>query len=61
MARNRRLAIDYFNSVASDWTAEEIDFVNWVFNREPDLKQCADVIALHEGMTYERYAKKGAP
>jgi tetratricopeptide (TPR) repeat protein len=54
-------AVDYLDSAACDWTPEEIDFVDWVFNAAPVLKERAEMMALHEGMTYERDAEKRAP
>ena len=54
-------AVDYLESAACDWTAEEIDFVDWVFNAAPVLKERAEMMALHEGMTYEQDAAKRAP
>ncbi len=53
-------AIDYLDSAACDWAPEEIDFVDWVFNASPVLKERAEMMALHEGLTYERdpYAVK---
>jgi hypothetical protein len=44
-------AVDYLDSAACDWTPEEIDFVDWVFNASPVLKERAEMMALHEGMT----------
>ena len=38
-----------------------IDFVDWVFNASPVLKERAEMMALHEGMTYEQDAEKRAP
>jgi tetratricopeptide (TPR) repeat protein len=54
-------AVGYLDSAACDWTPEEIDFVDWVFNASPVLKERAEMMALHEGITYERDAKKRAP
>jgi tetratricopeptide (TPR) repeat protein len=54
-------AVDYLDSAACDWTPEEIAFVDWVFNASPVLKERAEMMALHEGMTYERDAEKRAP
>ena len=54
-------AVDYLDSAACAWTPEEIDFVDWVFNASPVLKERAEMMALHEGMTYERDAEKRAP
>ena len=44
-------AVDYLDSAACDWTAEEIDFVDWVFNAAPVLKERAAWMALNEGLT----------
>jgi tetratricopeptide (TPR) repeat protein len=54
-------AVDYLDSAACDWTPEEIDFVDWVFNASPVMKERAEMMALREGMTYERDAEKRAP
>jgi tetratricopeptide (TPR) repeat protein len=54
-------AVDYLDSAACEWTPEEIDFVEWVFNASPVLKERAEMMALHEGMSYERDARKRAP
>ncbi len=54
-------AVDYLDSAACDWRPEEIDFVDWVFNASPVLKERAEMMALHEGMTYERDAEKRGP
>jgi len=51
-------AVDYLDSAACDWAPQEIDFVDWVFNASPVLKERAEMMALHEGMTYERDAEK---
>ncbi|WP_312262322.1 hypothetical protein [Limnohabitans sp.] len=51
-------AVDYLDSAACGWTPEEIDFVDWVFNAAPVLKERAEMMALHDGMTYERAAGK---
>lgn len=45
-------AVDYLESAACDWTTEEIDFVDWVFNTAPVLKERAAWMALNEGLTY---------
>jgi len=50
-------AVNYLDSAACHWTPEEIDFVEWVFNASPVLKEGAEMMALHEGVTYERDAK----
>ena len=46
-------AIDYLESAACDWAAEEIDFVDWVFSASPVLKERAELMELQEGLTYE--------
>ncbi len=53
-------AVDYLDSAACDWTPQEIDFVDWVFNASSVLKERAAMMALREGMTYERDAEKSA-
>ncbi len=45
-------AIDYLESAACDWTPEEVDFVDWVFNAAPVLKERAAWMALNEGLNY---------
>ena len=45
-------AVGYLESAAFNWTAEEIDFVDWVFNAAPVLKERAAWMALNEGITY---------
>jgi hypothetical protein len=54
-------AIDYLESAACDWTAEEIDFVDWVFNAAPVLKERAACMALNEGLSYEWDIEQRAP
>jgi hypothetical protein len=54
-------AVDYLDSTGCNWTPEEIDFVDWVFNSSPVLKERAKIMALHEGMNYERDDEKRAP
>ena len=44
-------AVDYLDSAACDWTPEEIDFADWVFNASPVLKERSEMMALQEGMT----------
>jgi tetratricopeptide (TPR) repeat protein len=51
-------AIDYLESAACDWTTEEIDFVDWVFNASRVLKERAELMELQEGLTYERDDEK---
>jgi len=54
-------AVDYLESAACDWTTEEIDFVDWVFNTAPVLKERAAWMALNEGLTYSWDAVERAP
>jgi hypothetical protein len=54
-------AIDYLESASCDWTAEAIDFVDWVFNAAQVLKERAAWMALNEGLTYEWDAEHRAP
>jgi hypothetical protein len=54
-------AVDYLESAACDWTAEEINFVDWVFNAAPVLKERAEWMALNEGLTYAWDAEQRAP
>jgi len=54
-------AIDYLESAACDWMAEEIDLVDWVFNAAPVLKERAAWMAPNEGLTYAWEAEQRAP
>jgi tetratricopeptide (TPR) repeat protein len=61
------LAAEYLNAPSCDWTPEEIDFVDWVFNSSAVLKERSKLAEQHEGLTYERdperrgaYAEKSA-
>ena len=54
-------AVDYLDSASCDWAPEEIDFIDWVFNGSPVLKERAEMMALREGMTCERDAEKRTP
>jgi hypothetical protein len=51
-------AADYLNAPQSkgicEWTPEEVDFADWVFNTAEVLKERAKVASLHEGLTYAR-------
>ena len=44
-----------------DWTAQEIDFVDWVFNSSAVLRERASLMEQHEGLTYERDAVRREP
>jgi tetratricopeptide (TPR) repeat protein len=54
-------AIDYLELAGGNWTPEEIDFVDWVFNSSAVLKERAELMIQHEGLTYERDAEKRDP
>jgi hypothetical protein len=55
-------AVDSLETAAGDWrTAEEIDFVDWVFNAAPALKDRAAWMASNEGLSYEWNAEQRAP
>ena len=54
-------ATDYLSSPVSDWTPYEIDFVDWVFNSAVVLRERANLMELHEGLTYERDAVRREP
>jgi hypothetical protein len=54
-------AVDYLESATCDWTAEEIDFVDWVFNAAPVLKERAVLMTLNEGLTYSWDAEQCSP
>jgi tetratricopeptide (TPR) repeat protein len=54
-------AVNYLESAACDWTAEETDFVDWVFNAAPVLKERAAWMALNEGLTCAWDAEQRAP
>ena len=44
-----------------DWSAQEIDFVDWVFNSAAVLRERAILMDQHEGLTYERDAVRREP
>ncbi len=44
-------AADYLNAPICDWTPEEVDFVDWVFNSATVLKERAKLMELHEGLS----------
>lgn len=39
-----------------DWSAQEVDFVDWVFNSAAVLRERANLMEQREGLTYERDA-----
>ena len=54
-------ATDYLSAPVCDWTAQEIDFVDWVFNSSAVLRERACLMDHHEGLTYERDAGRREP
>ena len=44
-------AAEYLNAPSCDWTPEEIDFLDWVFNSAAVLKERAKLAEQHEGLT----------
>ena len=54
-------ATDYLSAPVCDWSAEEIDFIDWVFNSSAVLRERANLMDQHEGLTYERDAVRREP
>jgi tetratricopeptide (TPR) repeat protein len=54
-------ATDYLSAPVCDWSSQEIDFVDWVFNSSVVLRERASLIDQHEGLTYERDAGSREP
>ena len=54
-------ATDYLSAPVCDWTPQEIDFVDWVFNSSAVLRERACLMEQHEGLTYERDAVRREP
>jgi hypothetical protein len=54
-------ATDYLSAPVCDWSAKEIDFVDWVFNSSAVLRERASLMDQHEGLTYERDAVRREP
>lgn len=54
-------AVDFLRSPATDWLDEETDFVDWVFNCSAVLRERADLMEIHEGLTYEHGFKERGP
>jgi len=48
--------VDYLSAPVCDWAPQEIDFVDWVFNSSAVLRERANLMEQHEGLTYERDA-----
>ena len=49
-------ATDCLRAPVCDWTAQEIDFVDWAFNSSAVLRKRASLMEQREGLTYERDA-----
>jgi tetratricopeptide (TPR) repeat protein len=47
-------ATDYLSSPVCNWTAQEIDFIDWVFNSSAVLRERASLMDQQEGLTYEQ-------
>jgi hypothetical protein len=54
-------ATDYLSTLVCDWSAQEINFVDWVFNSSAVLRKRASLMVQHEGLTYERDAVRREP
>lgn len=54
-------ATDYLRAPLCDWSAEEIDFVDWVFNSSAVLRERASLMEQLEGLTYERDSVRREP
>ncbi len=54
-------AADYLRAPVCNWSAQEIDFVDWVFNSSAVLRERACLMEQHEGLTYERDALRREP
>jgi hypothetical protein len=54
-------ATDYLRAPVCDWTPQEIDFVDWVFNSSAVLRERACLMEQYEGLTYERDAVRREP
>lgn len=54
-------ASGYMNAPTCVWAPEEIDFVDWVFNSAAVLRERANLMDLHEGLTYESDPERRDP
>jgi tetratricopeptide (TPR) repeat protein len=54
-------ATDYLSAPVCNWTPQEIDFVDWVFNSSAVLRERANLMDQHEGLTYEHDAVRRQP
>jgi len=54
-------ALDYLKSAGNDWTEEETDFVDWVFNSAAVLRERAQLMDIHQALTNEHdFAGRGS-
>jgi hypothetical protein len=51
-------ATDYLSAPVCHWSAQEVDFVDWVFNASEVLRERAELMELQERLTYERDDEK---
>jgi hypothetical protein len=51
-------AFDNLETTVYDYTPEQIDFLEYVFNGSPLLKERPKIMALYEGLRYERDPKR---
>ena len=54
-------ATDYLSAPVCEWSAQEIDFIDWVFNSSAVLRERASLMEQHEGLTCERDAARREP
>ncbi len=54
-------ATDYLSAPVCDWAAQEIEFVDWVFNSSAVLREWANLMELYDGLKYERDAVRHEP
>ena len=54
-------ATDYLSAPVCEWSAQEIDFIDWVFNSSAVLRERASLMEQHEGLTCERDAARRKP
>ena len=54
-------ATDYLRAPVCNWSAQEIDFVDWVFNSSAVLRERANLMEQHEGLTDEHDAVRREP
>jgi len=58
---NCEFALDYLQSAGNDWTDDECDFVDWVFNSAAILRERAALMEIHEGLTIEHNFMRRGP